>query len=88
MKAAIAEDGFATEKYGTAFWDAAIADFDTATGSTTKVVKDINKEVADKKTLRAAIEAHLEAIIHLVKANYPTTWQSELRNWGFLKNNY
>ncbi len=88
MKAAIAEDGFATEKYGTAFWEAAIADFDTATGSTAKAAKDISKEVSGKNELRTAIELHLEAIINLVKANYPTTWQSELRNWGFLKNNY
>jgi hypothetical protein len=88
MKAAIVEDGFATEKYGTAFWDATIADFEAAVSASATVAKTISTEVDKKDVLRADIEAHLDAIIHLVKANYPKTWESELRAWGFLKGNY
>lgn len=88
MKAAIVEDGFSNEKYGTAFWDATIADFEAAISGTATVAKTITTEVSTKNALRADIETHLEAIIHLVKANYPKTWESELRTWGFLKGNY
>lgn len=88
MKTAIVEDGFATEKYGSAFWDTTIADFEAAVSASATVAKTITTEVDKKDVLRADVEAHLDAIIHLVKANYPKTWESELRAWGFLKGNY
>jgi hypothetical protein len=44
--------------------------------------------VAAKDTDRGKIEKALNAIIHLLNANYPDTIDKVLREWGFLKQNY
>jgi hypothetical protein len=88
LKAAIIEEGFAAEKYGTAFWDATITSYNNALAATTSTVKTISSGVSAKDELRLQLEKHLNAIINLLKANYPDTWQAELRAWGFLKVNY
>jgi hypothetical protein len=83
MKTAIAADGFADKKYGTAFWSSTITDFEAAYAATEAATKNVSTGVSAKDVLRKQIEQHLNAFIHLIKANYTTTWEAELRAWGF-----
>jgi len=88
MQAAIAADDFGSEEFGTAFWTNTITSFNAALGASKNTSKGISNKVAAKDTDRGKIEKALNAIIHLLNANYPDTIDKVLREWGFLKQNY
>lgn len=38
--------------------------------------------------MKKSLTKGLNTIIMALKANYPDTWKTELRNWGFQKEKY
>ena len=88
MQAAIVADGFDTEEFGTAFWASTITDFKNAFTASSNTTKGISGKVAAKDGDIEKIRKALEAIIHLLQANYPDTIDNTLREWGFIKQNY
>lgn len=86
--AAIASEGFGTKKYGTAFWTQMKTDYTTQYKKANTTDGSVSTGVGNKNELREELTEVLESIINLVKANYPKTWEGELRNWGFQKENY
>ena len=44
--------------------------------------------VSQKDQGEAQVRKALRALIHHVKANFPDTWEAELRGFGFQKENY
>jgi hypothetical protein len=79
---------YATRKHGTAFWQQWLAEYkplvEKSGNDAGTVSHKVSKKDEAKKTLRKA----LQAIIYLLKANYPDTFESELRAWGFRKESY
>lgn len=86
--AAIASEGFGAKKYGTAFWTQMKTDYTTQLKKANTTDSKVSSSVGSKNTLKDELTEALESVIHLIKANYPKTWEAELRNWGFLKGNY
>lgn len=88
MQAAIIADGFGAEEFGTTFWTGVNTNFTAAYTATTSTTKNISKKVAGKDADKAQIIKVLKSLIKLIEANYPDTSDAELRNWGFIKQNY
>ena len=88
MQAAIIADGFATEEFGTTFWTNTVTDFKAAFTTSGTTTKSISSKVVAKDTDIEKIKKALDCIVHLLQANYPDTYEAELRNWGFIKQNY
>jgi hypothetical protein len=88
MQAAIAADGFGSEEFGTSFWTNTITSFSAALAASGNTAKGISNKVAAKDTDREKVEKVLNAIIHLLQANYPDNTDKVLREWGFIKQNY
>jgi hypothetical protein len=88
MQAAIIEDGFADEEYGSSFWSTTIANFKAALSATGITTKNISSKVAAKDVDIEKIKKVLNSIVKLIEANYPDTVKETLREWGFIKQNY
>ena len=88
MLAAINEDGFANEEYGTSFWQNTKTAFTNALNNSSDIAKNVSNKVAAKDADKQKIKQVLVSIILLIKANYPTTHHNVLREWGFIKENY
>lgn len=81
-------EGFGDKTFGTAFWTEIYNEYKTLVESVTDTISSVSGHVGIKKELRAELKKGLNALIHLIKANYPNTYQSELRVWGFQKEKY
>lgn len=88
MLAAISTDGFDGEKYGKAYWTAAIADFEKAVDESKGASRKITTTVSTKDVDKEQILKALKAFTNLLEANYPDTYAAKLREWGFMKQNF
>jgi len=86
--AAITTQGMATEKYGTDYWQQIINSYNTLQEEAAKVDGAVSGKVSTKNELRANIVKTNNALIHVLKGNYPDTWKSVIREWGFQKEKY
>jgi hypothetical protein len=48
----------------------------------------VASKVGDKNILKKELKKALNAIVNIIKANYPDNYKEELRNWGFQKEKY
>ena len=48
----------------------------------------VSQEVSHKNELIKQVSKVLNALIYIIKGNYPDTYKAELRNWGFQKEKY
>ena len=74
--------------YGKAYWTDINGRFEqifTKSRTTDTASKD---HVSNKTEQRIMIRKVLNALIHLIRANYPDTYRDELRKWGFQKEKY
>ncbi len=74
--------------YGLAFWQDISQKYDLALKSTISTDGSIAGLVKTKNEHRQQLVKTLNALIHAIKANYPDTWASVLREWGFQKEKY
>lgn len=86
--AAVTTHGFTTEKYGTAFWQATKDSYDALLKEASTVDGTVAKKVGDKNELRKTIVKTHNALINVLKANYPDTYKNVIREWGFQKEKY
>ena len=49
---------------------------------------EVSVKVGNKNDLRLTIKKTHNALINLLKANYPDSYTTLLRNWGFQKEKY
>jgi hypothetical protein len=79
---------FAGREFGKNFWQVRIAEYAEllrqADGLSGTVTKSVSKKDEAKKELRKV----LQAIIYALRANFPDTYEAELRAWGFRKVSY
>jgi len=86
--AAVTTHGLAAEKYGTAYWQEIINSYDTLQEEAAAVDGAVSGKVRTKNELRANIVKTNNALINVLKGNYPDTWKSVIREWGFQKEKY
>ena len=86
--AAITAHGFTDEKYGTAYWQATMASYNTLLAQASTVDGTVSGKVSTKNELRKTIQKTHNALINVLKANYPDTYKSVMREWGFQKEKY
>lgn len=88
IQEAIAMHGFTNEKYGAAYWLETYNNYQTLLQQASNIDGTVSNKVGQKNTLRKTlVKTHL-ALIHLLQANYPDTYKSVMREWGFQKEKY
>lgn len=85
---ALSAHGFEDKQYGLAFWTPIATQYDTFVGQASQIDGQVSVKVGDKNELKKNLVKGLNAIINLLKANYPDTYKQELRDWGFQKEKY
>jgi hypothetical protein len=88
MIAAIAEDGFGAEEYGTAFWTALQSGYTAALTAASTTTGDVSEKVATKNQQKLAIKKVLTSLLLILKGNYPDTYKEMYRKWGWKKESY
>ena len=88
MISGIAAHGFATAKYGTAYWQPILDEYSTLMEQASKVDGTVSNKVSAKNELRKTIFKTHNALINVLKGNYPDTYKSVIREWGFQKEKY
>ncbi len=86
--AAITAHAFTNEKYGAAYWQTTLDSYKALLTQATTVDGSVSKKVGDKNELRKTILKTHNALINVLKANYPDTYKSVIREWGFQKEKY
>lgn len=86
------EDGkplsYADRKYGTAFWQAWLDEYQPMVGKSDDAAGTVSYKVSKKDEAKRTVVKALRTIIYLLKVNYPDTFEAELRQWGFRKESY
>ena len=85
---AIAAHGYTNEKYTPAYWLAAKAEYTTLMEQASTVDGTVSNKVSAKNELRKTIVKTHNALINVLRGNYPDTYKSVIREWGFQKEKY
>lgn len=88
MIEAITTHEFINEEYGLAFWTPIKEQYILLVKDATKTDGQVAVKVGDKNNLKNNLKKGLNAIVNVLKANYPDTYKQELRDWGFQKEKY
>jgi hypothetical protein len=86
--AALITHGFGAKTYGTAYWQPIKTRFDELLLLAKSTDGTVASKVGEKNMHRKAITKTLNALIHLIRANYPDDWKNKIREWGFQKEKY
>jgi len=73
--------------YGLDYWTAIADEYETLTTTSKESAGNISRKASDKNILKAELRKTLNALILLIKANFPDNYAAILREWGFLKEN-
>jgi hypothetical protein len=79
---------YADRKFGEAFWDNWLKEYQPLVEKSGNDAGTVSHKVSKKDEAKQAVVKTLRAIIYLLKANYPDTFEAELRVWGFRKESY
>ncbi len=85
---AIVKHGFQDKTYGLQFWKDISDRYDAARIESVAITGQISDLVKTKKVLSRQIRKTMNALIHIIKGNYPENHKSVLRTWGFQKEKY
>lgn len=85
---AVASAPFAKRDYGTAYWQTRLDEYKTLLGQTSGLAGKVSKSVSQKDAAKLELRKVLQAVIYALKANFPDTFEAELRAWGFRKESY
>lgn len=84
----VAAAPFAKREFGTAFWQTRFDEYKDLLGKTDGLAGKVSKSVSQKDTAKLELRKVLQAVVYALKANYPDTFEAELRAWGFRKESY
>jgi hypothetical protein len=82
------ERGYADKKYGLGFWQSLMNEYETKLTIIDQMDRNLTGQVAPKQNNKVQVKKVLKALIAMLQANYPDTYVSELRKWGFQKEKY
>lgn len=85
---AVAAAPFAAREFGTAYWQPRFDEYKTLLGQTDGLAGQVSKSVSQKDTAKLELRKVLQAVVYALKANFPDTFEAELRRWGFRKESY
>ncbi|GAB3842515.1 hypothetical protein [Hymenobacter jeollabukensis] len=88
LLAALRKHKFDKKKYGTAYWQPLYDEYQPLVADSNETTGQRSGLVDQKDQGAAQVRKGLRSIIHHVKANYPDTWEAELRGFGFLKESF
>ena len=88
LLAALDAHGYDGRKYGKAYWSPIEAEYKTLVAQRRKTEGEASGEVGKKNVQEKPLRKVLKALINLIKANYPDTYKSVLREFGFQKEGY
>jgi hypothetical protein len=88
MITGIAADGFDNEEYGKTFWATMQTNYAAALDAANNTSGDVSGKVATKNEQKKAIRKVLSSLLMVIKGNYPDTFESVYRNWGWRKESY
>jgi len=74
--------------YGIDYWTTQRDLYNDLYSQITSSTGEVTLAVGDKSVLRNEVDEAFDAILSLIKANYPKTWENVARNWGFQKERY
>jgi hypothetical protein len=76
------------KKFGKVYWEDTYNRFSQLKAQALNSDSMVSQHVSTKIEEKPLIRKTLNAIVLLIKANYPDTWHEELRVWGFQKEKY
>ncbi len=79
---------FAERPYGTAFWQPRYDEYTALLGQSENLAGQVTRSVSQKDAGKKELRRVLQAVVYALKANYPNTFEAELRTWGFRKESY
>ncbi|MFY0482395.1 hypothetical protein ACI6PS_07290 [Flavobacterium sp. PLA-1-15] len=88
MIEACVENDFKSKEYGTGYWEDVKDRFDSLLELASSTDGTVSLKVGDKNILKKEVKKVLNALIGVIKSNYPDTYKHELRSWGFQKEKY
>lgn len=88
MITAIEADGFGSEEFGTAFWKDMQTNYSAALDASVNITGDVSTKAASKNEQKKAIRKVLSSLLLVLKGNYPDTYKSIFRSWGWQKESY
>ena len=84
----VAKAPFAAREFGTAYWQTRFDEYKELLGKTDGLAGKVSKSVSQKDTAKLELRRVLQAVVYALKANFPDTFEAELRAWGFRKESY
>jgi hypothetical protein len=88
LLAAITAHKYDDRKYGKAYWTPIEKEYRELVGKRRQTESGASGEVGKKNEQEQPLRKVLKALINLIKANYPDTYRSVLREFGFQKEGY
>lgn len=88
LKDALTAHQLTEHKYGTPFWNPIVEQYSTLKDNAGQTDGTVAQMVGTKEQLKAELRKALNALMLLIRANYPDTAKSVLREWGFQKEKY
>lgn len=85
---ALASNGLQDKKYGLTYWQDIATRYEAGLKLSVTTDSSVANLVSAKNEARKQIQKTLNALIHIIKGNYPDTYASVLREWGFQKEKY
>lgn len=82
------DNSFNDNRYGKDFWLPIYEQYGILLGEATTTDGNVSAKVSSKNTIKKEITKIFRALINVIKGNYPDTYKSELRVWGFQKEKY
>ncbi len=84
----LTKDGLNNKTYGRTFWLNIQSQYISKKNQAQSMDESVSQKVITKNTLKDEIRRTLTALVNSLKANYPDTYESEMRVWGFMKEKY
>lgn len=84
-KQGIITHGFVQKDYGTAFWTTAEADLTAAIQNSISSDGSSATTVSQKEQIKQELKQIMTSLRFVIRANYPTTYNAILRDFGFQK---
>ncbi len=89
MADAVAANGFGGDAaHGSAFWEDLVSRYNAALQEAVAGAGSVSDSVSGLVQTRTTLRRVLHAILLLLEANYPDTFEQERRVWGFQKEKY
>ncbi len=88
MTAGVESEGFGGKEYGTAFWTAMGSSYQAALDAATDTDGRLSGHGATKNELKAELLRAMQALMWVLRGNYPDTYQLKWREWGWQKEDY